>query len=45
LYHTPVGPLRLEYGLPQKRVKLVGEDGSTEIDQQHIWHFSLGFAF
>jgi outer membrane protein assembly factor BamA len=45
LYHTPVGPLRLEYGLPQKRARLVSESGQSEIDPQHIWHLSLGFAF
>jgi outer membrane protein insertion porin family len=46
LYNTPVGPLRLEYGLPLKRARLVGEEGDTsEVDPHHLWHFSLGFAF
>jgi len=45
LYNTPVGPIRLEYGLPLKRARRVAETGESEIDPHHIWHLSLGFAF
>jgi len=45
LYNTPVGPIRLEYGLPLKRARRVSESGESEIDPHHIWHLSLGFAF
>ena len=46
LYHTPVGPLRLEYGLALKRATRVGVDGlRIEVDPHHLWHFSLGYAF
>jgi len=45
-YRTIVGPLRLDYGLPLKRVRLVDPDtGEVEEDPHHIWHFSLGHAF
>ena len=46
-YGTPVGPLRLDYGLPLKRARLQDPDdpAQTETDPQHIWHFSLGHAF
>ena len=45
LYNTPVGPIRLEYGLPLKRARRFDENGKSEVDPQHIWHLSLGFAF
>jgi outer membrane protein insertion porin family len=44
-YNTPVGPLRLDYGLPLKRARLVDAEGNVQIDPQHIWHFSLGHTF
>ena len=45
-YRTPVGPLRLDYGLPLKRAELRDPDsGEVETDPDHIWHFSLGHAF
>ncbi len=43
-YNTPVGPFRIDYGLPLKRARLVSED-DEEVDPHHIWHFSLGHAF
>lgn len=45
-YRTPVGPLRLDYGLPLKRAELRDPtSGDVEVDPHHIWHFSLGHAF
>ncbi|NNM32934.1 MAG: BamA/TamA family outer membrane protein [Gemmatimonadetes bacterium] len=45
-YNTPVGPLRVDYGLPLKRARLVdSETGNVEEDPHHIWHFSFGHAF
>jgi len=46
-YGTPVGPLRLDYGLPLKRARLVDPQDPTQVefDDHHIWHFSLGHAF
>ncbi|HEX9642217.1 MAG TPA: outer membrane protein assembly factor, partial [Candidatus Krumholzibacteria bacterium] len=45
-YRTPVGPLRLDYGLPLKRAELRDPlSGAVEVDPPHIWHFSLGHAF
>jgi len=45
-YNTPVGPLRVDYGLPLKRARLTeSSTGLVEDDPHHIWHFSLGHAF
>jgi outer membrane protein insertion porin family len=46
-YGTPVGPLRLDYGLPLKRARFQDpqDPAQIETDPQHIWHFSLGHAF
>jgi outer membrane protein insertion porin family len=45
-YNTPVGPLRLEYAIPLRRAQLQREQGGPpEVDPQHLWHFSLGYAF
>jgi outer membrane translocation and assembly module TamA len=44
-YNTPVGPLRVDYGLALKRARLVDEEGNEQVDPHHIWHFSLGHSF
>ncbi len=41
---TPFGPVRVDLGIPLKRVRYIGE-GRDYKDPARIWHFSLGYPF
>ena len=41
---TPFGPVRVDVGIPLKRVHYLGE-GRDYKDPERIWHFSLGYPF
>ena len=36
-YNTPVGPIRVDYGLPVKRDGIAGEEGRFHISLGHIF--------
>ena len=41
---TPVGPVRVDLGIPLKRVNYVSDTRNYQ-DPKMIWHFSLGYPF
>jgi outer membrane protein insertion porin family len=41
---TPVGPVRVDLGIPLKRVNYVDEIRNYQ-DPKRVWHFSLGYPF
>ncbi len=41
---TPFGPVRVDVGIPLKRVHYIG-NGRDYKDPGRIWHFSLGYPF
>ncbi|MCP4574278.1 MAG: BamA/TamA family outer membrane protein [bacterium] len=41
---TPFGPVRVDVGIPLKRVRYVGQDKDVK-DPSVYWHFSLGYPF
>jgi outer membrane protein insertion porin family len=41
---TPFGPVRVDVGIPLKRVRYVSETRDFS-DPKFIWHFSLGYPF
>jgi len=43
-FDTPVGPVRVDVGVPLKRVNYVGGSRNYK-DPRVIWHFSLGYPF
>jgi len=43
-FDTPVGPVRVDVGIPLKRVNYVGGNRNYK-DPSAVWHFSLGYPF
>ena len=41
---TPVGPVRVDLGIPLKRVNYVSDTRNYQ-DPKMVWHFSLGYPF
>jgi len=43
-FDTPVGPVRVDVGIPLKRVNYVSDTRNYK-DPSVVWHFSLGYPF
>lgn len=41
---TPIGPVRVDVGIPLKRANYVSENRNYS-DPKYVWHFSLGYPF
>ncbi len=43
-FETPIGPVRVDVGIPLKRARYKGLDKDVR-DPKLVWHFSLGYPF